>query len=116
MVFDADGVLSNIALAALARNGEQRHAPAAVMTEKGYRFTIVGLEAGTQYGYSISAKDKNGKELQTYSGTFNTQEEGSAVENTFAGNACTQQKVFRDGQVLIQRGGKTYTLTGEEVE
>ena len=26
------------------------------------------------------------------------------------------QKLFRDGQVLILRGGKTYTLTGEEVE
>jgi len=116
LVFDADGVLNNIAFAAPARNGEQRHAPAAIMTEKGYRFTITGLERDTQYNYSISAKDKNGKELQTYSGTFKTLEEGSAVENTFAGNAGTLRKVFRDGHVLIQRGGRTYTMTGEEVE
>ena len=115
LVFDADGVLNNIAFAAPARNGEPRHAPTAIMTEKGYRFTITGLERDTQYDYSISAKDKNGKELQTYSGTFKTLEEGSAIENTFAGNAGTR-KLVRDGQVLIQRGGKMYTVTGAEVK
>lgn len=28
----------------------------------------------------------------------------------------TPRKIFRDGQVYILRGGKTYTLTGEEVK
>ncbi len=116
LVFDADGVLDNIAFAAPVHNGEQRHAPAAMMTEKGYRFTITGLERDTQYNYSISTRDKNGKELQTYSGTFKTLEEGSAVENALAGDAGTQRKVFRDGQVYILRGGNTYTLTGVEVK
>lgn len=116
LVFDADGVLNNITFAAPVHNGEQRHAPAAMMTEKGYRFTITGLERDTQYNYSISTRDKNGKELQTYSGTFKTLEEGSAVENALAGDAGTQRKVFRDGQVYILRGGNTYTLTGVEVK
>ena len=39
----------------------------------------------------------------------------TAVENVSA-DGTTPQKVFRDGQVYILRGGKTYTLTGEEVK
>lgn len=32
-----------------------------------------------------------------------------------ASDACTAQKIIRNGQVLILRNGKTYTLTGQEV-
>ena len=39
----------------------------------------------------------------------------TAVENMSADNSAPQ-KVFRDGQVYILRNGKTYTLTGEDVE
>ena len=40
----------------------------------------------------------------------------TAVENIPADNTTTVRKVFRDGQVLILRGGKTYTTTGVEVK
>ena len=40
----------------------------------------------------------------------------TAVENVPASDATTPQKVFRDGQVYILRDGKTYTLTGVEIE
>lgn len=39
----------------------------------------------------------------------------TAVDNVPA-STITPRKVFRDGQVYILRGGKTYTLTGEEVK
>lgn len=39
----------------------------------------------------------------------------TAVENVSA-DGTTPQKVFRNGQVYILRNGKTYTLTGEEIE
>ena len=38
------------------------------------------------------------------------------VENVAAEENAAPRKVFRDGQVYILRGGKTYTLTGEEVK
>ena len=38
------------------------------------------------------------------------------VENVAAEENDTPRKVFRNGQVLILRNGKTYTLTGEEVK
>ena len=38
------------------------------------------------------------------------------VVNVAAEESDTPRKVFRDGQVYILRGGKTYTITGVEVE
>ena len=40
----------------------------------------------------------------------------TAVENVSADSDSSVRKVFRDGQVLILRGGKTYTTTGVEVK
>ena len=116
LVFNADGQLTNIAFAAPSRFGTPHHAPAAMMTEQGYQFTVTGLESGTQYGYTLSVKDNNGKELQTYSGAFTTQGEATTIDNPTADNTTDQPKVFRNGQLLIQRNGKTYTLTGVEAE
>ena len=116
LVFNADGQLTNIAFAAPSRNGTPRHAPAAVMTEQGYQFTVTGLESGTQYDYTLSVKDNNGKELQNYAGAFTTKGESTAIGNPSADNTTDQLKVIRNGQLLIQRDGKTYTLTGEEVK
>ena len=45
---------------------------------------------------------------------FNIQSNATAIEQTSASN-ITPRKVFRDGQVYILRGGKTYTLTGVEI-
>ena len=52
---------------------------------------------------------------------FNIQSEGepTGVENTLSADNDTTpaaQKIVRDGQVLILRGGKTYTVTGVEVK
>ncbi len=116
LVFDADGQLTNIAFAAPARNGEQHNAPAAVLTQSGYRFTVSGLNSGTAYAYDITVKDYDENVLQSYSGSFTTK--GSTPtgveESSVSGGAV--QKVLRNGQVLIQRGGKTYTAMGVEVE
>ena len=116
LVFSADGQLTNIAFAAPSRNGTPRHAPAAVMTEQGYQFTVTGLESGTQYDYTLSVKDNSGKELQNYAGTFTTKGESTAIGNPSADNTTDQLKVIRNGQVYILRGGKMYILTGVEVE
>mgnify|MGYP004455952179 CR=1 FL=1 len=45
---------------------------------------------------------------------FNIQSNATAIEQTSASN-ITPRKIFRDGQVYILRGGKTYTLTGVEI-
>ena len=60
----------------------------------------------------ITAKDSNDQILETTSQTFTTAEL-TGVENVFTGSAMT--KVISDGQLFIQRDGKTYSVQGQEV-
>ncbi len=120
LIFNSNGQLMRIAFAAPSRNGAGHHAPAAVLTQSGYRFTVTGLSSGTQYAYAIDVKDKAGASLNMYKGTFTTTVNGTPtdVEDVTAGTSLNEdapRKVFRDGQVYILREGKTYTLTGEEM-
>ena len=120
LVFNSSGQLMRIAFAAPARNGAERHAPAAVLTQNGYRFTVTGLNSGTQYAYAIDVKDKTGTSLNTYKGTFTTTVDGKStdVEDVTTDTSLESdapRKVFRDGQVYILRGEKMFTLTGVEV-
>ena len=120
LVFNSDGQLTRIAFAAPARNGEQRHTPSALLTQDGYRFTVTGLSSGTQYAYAINVKDAKSNVLNTYKGSFTTTGGATGMDDIPATgktlDATTPRKVFRDGQVYILRGGKTYTATGVEVE
>ena len=121
LVFNSNGQLMRIAFAAPARNGAERQAPAAVLIQSGYRFTVAGLNSGTEYAYAIDVKDKAGTSINTYNGTFTTTINGvtTNVEEVTADTSLesdTPRKVFRDGQVYIHRGRKTYTVTGVEVE
>lgn len=108
-------------------------------------FNITGLEAATRYNYVLSALDENGTPVHVYTGAFATfgypgeLEEGgeeiiptppiipsnpepseivTAIEEisdengTFEGS---NGKIFRNGQLLLSHGDKTYTLQGQEV-
>ncbi len=114
LIFNANGQLTGIAFAP-GRDG-QSMAPAAVMTANGLQFTVTGLDSNTQYGYSLTAKDANEQSIATYSGSFTTTSEGIAtgVDNTAVESEIT--KILRNGEVLILRGGKTYTIQGVEVK
>ena len=119
LIFNANGQLIGIAFAP-SRDG-QAHAPAALMTANGLQFTVTGLDSGTQYGYSVTAKDANDQTVSTYSGEFTTTSEGIAtgIDNTpFPSGEGRGEalKLLRDGQIFILRGEKVYTLTGAEVK
>ena len=119
LIFNANGQLIGIAFAP-SRDG-QAHAPAALMTANGLQFTVTGLDSGTQYGYSVTAKDANDQTVATYSGSFTTTSEGIAtgIDNTpfpSGEGRGEARKLLRDGQIFILRGDKTYTLTGAEVK
>jgi hypothetical protein len=115
LIFNANGQLTGIAFAP-SRDGSH-HAPAALMTANGLQFTVTGLNSNTQYGYCITTKDSNDQPVATYSGEFTTT--GKSVP-TDIDQVPTDQvqctKVIRDGQVLILRNGKTYTMQGQEVK
>ena len=119
LTFDDTGLLINAAFAAPSYNGNARQAPAAQYTQSAFWFTFSGLECNTQYDYSIVAQSSNGQPISTYNGTFRTTAP-TAIDNvssSSSNNAATQtRKVFRNGQVLIQHNGKTYTISGNEVK
>ena len=119
LVFNSDGQLTRIAFAAPARNGEQRHTPAALLTQDGYRFTVTGLSSSTQYAYAIDVKDAKDNVLNTYKGSFTTTGGATGMDDVPATGETlddtTPRKVFRDGQVYILRGDKTYTIMGQDL-
>ena len=119
LTFNANGQLTGIAFAP-GRDGAA-HAPAAVMTANGLQFTVTGLSSNTQYGYSLTAKDANEQPIASYSGSFTTTSEGvpTGIDNTpfLSGEGRGEaSKLFRNGEVLILRDGKTYTIQGVEVK
>ncbi len=119
LTFNANGQLTGIAFAP-GRDG-QSMAPAALMTANGLQFTVTGLSSNTQYGYSLTAKDANEQPIATYSGSFTTTSEGvpTGIDNTpfLSGESRGEaSKLLRNGEVLILRDGKTYTIQGVEVK
>ena len=115
LIFNVNGQLTGIAFAP-SREGSH-HAPAAIMTSNGLLFTVTGLDSGTQYGYSVTAKDANDQPVATYSGEFTTTSEGVATGvESIQPSEVSLQKILRNGQIYILRGEKVYTLTGAEVK
>lgn len=110
LVFNASGQLTSIAFAP-SRNGQPRHA--AEQTGDGFRFTVTGLSESTHYTFGMTVKDAGNATLQTYTGEFNTTGTDTSLDEASAGTAV--RKIVRNGQVLILRGGRTYTTTGIEV-
>ena len=107
LVFDSEGKLVSIAFSAPSRDNSTEQAQAA-----GFSFTVTGLESGTTYDLTITAKDSNDQTLQTTTQTFTT--EGlTSVEDVET--AIDLNKVIRNGQLFILRGDKTYTVRGQKV-
>ena len=106
LIFNANGQLTQIAFGAPARDNTAQAA--------GFAFTVTGLEEGTSYDLTITAKDGNGTTLDEKTIAFTTSGE-TGVDALQAGE-LRSSKVMRDGQVLIMRGGKMYNLQGVEVK
>ena len=115
LIFDANGVLQSMRFAAPARYATQ-HTTQAQATGNGFRFVVEGLDNATTYTYSITATDKASTVLTTYTGTFTTKSPAGIEDILSTPSQPTARKMFRDGQVYIICGGKTYTLQGAEVK
>ncbi len=106
LIFNANGQLTQIAFGAPARDNASQAA--------GFAFTVTGLEEGTSYDLTITAKDGNGTTLDEKTIAFTTSGE-TGVDALQAGE-LRSSKVLRNGEVLILRDGKMYNLQGVEVK
>ena len=108
LIFDAEGHLTSIAFNAPSRNDAPQQTQGA-----GFSFTVTGLEEGTEYNLTLTAKDNNGATIDEKSMAFHTDwPEGlDKVQN----DDVQSTKVIRNGKVFILHGDKVYTLQGQEV-
>ena len=113
LTFSADGQLLNIAFAP-GRDGNHP-AQYAEQAGNGYRFTVTGLEEGTQYAYNITTKDAANKTIATYSGEFTTMGGTTTDMDNIQSPMSNCQKLLRNGQLLIIRDAKTYNVMGQEM-
>ena len=126
-----------------------KNAPSDTTVPSSLSFNVTGLEAATRYNYVLSALDETGTPVHVYTGAFATMgypgelEEGgneliptppvipnnpeaptittdieklsdeNGLISTFDG---TDAKIYRNGQLMILRGGKYYTILGHEVK
>ncbi len=111
LTFNSEGQLLNIAFAP-GRDGNHP-AQYAEQAGNGYRFTVTGLEEGTDYTYDITVKDASNKTINSHSGKFTT-ESLTAVDNITTNNANIQ-KILRNGQLIILRDGVEYNAMGQEL-
>ena len=115
LTFNAEGQLLNIAFAPGRDGNHPVQYAEAVANGKGFRFTVTGLEEGTDYTYDIIVKDSSNKTINSYSGKFTT-EPYSAVDNTYSQSSKTNcQKLLRNGQLIILRDGVEYNAMGAEI-
>ena len=112
--FDKDGRVVNIAFSP-SRDRNNYPAQYAEQAGNGFRFTITGLEDGTDYAYTITIKNANDQIIKTHSGNFSTLP-FSAVEDIYANGNSRSHKLLHNGQLIIIRDGKTYTIMGAEIK
>lgn len=109
LIFNSNGQLTQIVFNAPSRDGAPQHTQAA-----GFTFTVTGLEAGTSYDLTITAKGENGQELDKQNVSFHT-DDTQAIEDIHTGYD-KPVKVLMDGKIYILRGEHVYDAQGKMVK
>ena len=135
------GQLLGITFNASGRRNEQM-ADGQTANPSTLSFQITGLEAATRYNYVLSALDESGSPLRVYTGAFATlgypgelTEGGDEViptppvipanpeaqtptgmENEGTKDSSSDGKRMLNGEIIIRRNGRIFTLTGMEIK
>ena len=111
LTFNASGQLIGIAFA------PNRNRKAQQTQVAGFQFTVSGLDSNTTYSYELTALNENGDSIETLTGTFTTTSEiATGIDTVLEEKSEVPQKILRNGQILIIRGEKTFTLQGQKVK
>ena len=108
LIFNAQGQLTQIAFHAPAQSNAPQQAQAS-----GFSFTVTGLEQGTSYDLTITAKNSNGQEVDKKNISFHT-DSPQGVEDLHA-DSDKPVKALMDGQIYILRGEHVYDTQGKMV-
>ena len=108
LIFNAQGQLTSIIFNAPSRDG----APQQTQTA-GFSFTITGLEPGTEYDLTITAKNANGQEIDKKNASFHTNWP-NGIEDIHVDSA-KPVKVLMDGHIYILRGDHIFDTQGKMI-
>ena len=112
LTFNAYGQLLSIAFSAPARHNATEPIPT-----DGFFFTVTGLDEGTTYNYTLTAKDIDGNTLDIKEGTFKTKGVATNLED-MSGDSDNSEihKVFLNGVLyILMPDGRMYDMQGKEV-
>jgi len=115
LVFDAQGHLESNTYDVLARSISSKIQQKATQTSTGWQYTIGGLEVNTDYTYTVVARRNDNSEVYNTTIQFRTQATTTDFDQII-NERSNSIKLLRNGQILILRGDRTYTLTGQEVK
>ena len=110
LVFDAEGHLTSLNFGAPDRDNIRKQPQAGT-----FSFTVTGLKENTEYTYTLTAKDSQGKAIDTKTGTFKTSG-GTPVDETERDAAPAPRKQMKNGILrILTPDGITYDLQGHRL-
>ena len=113
LVFNDKGQLTSIAFNAPDRDRSDMPEQAQVA---GFSFTVTGLEQGTTYNYTLTAKNSGGNTIDTRTGSFTT-DGATALENVSGTIGTSVRKVMENGVMyLLLPDGTHYDAHGIRVK
>ena len=116
LTFNEAGELINAVSNKVVRmSAEVNPMPSATQTAKGWQYTIEGLEANTEYTYTVVAKKSD--ETVIYDDTINfTTKGGTSRIDELSGVNAQPSKLFRNGHLLIERNGSVFSASGARIQ
>jgi hypothetical protein len=115
LLFNENGQLLNIVSAAPSHDST-RQVQETFQTATGWKYTVLGLDADTEYTYTVIARRSDDSEAYNNTISFRTLGVSTNIEETTFLSSSEGEKILRNGQILILRDDKTYTITGAEVK
>ena len=108
LIFNAHGQLLSIVFNAPARGKTSQQTQVA-----GFTYTVTGLEEGTDYDLTITAKDENGNDLDKKEISFHTNG-ANGIEDIVV-DEQKANKILLDGQIYILRADHIFDTQGKMV-
>lgn len=116
LTFDASGQLISVEQAKIVRKSQSVNPlPAATQTAKGWQYTLEGLEANTEYTYTVVAKKSDETVIYDDTIKFTTKGGTTRIDELSCVNA-QPSKLFRNGHLLIERNGRIFSASGARIQ
>ena len=109
LIFNAQGQLTQLAFSAPSRDNAPEQTQSA-----GFHFTVTGLNSGTGYDLSLTAKNGSGQEIDKKNVSFHTNI-ATSIEDVLV-NSDKSVKVLMDGQIYILRGDHIFDAQGKMIK